>query len=334
MRVVLDAMGGDNAPEQIVLGAILAVNEFGCQITLVGDEQAITKILQENNEENNKLLKVVNANSVIDMCDNPNVVVKEKRDSSMGVAFDILAKGEADSMVSAGNTGAILTGGTLIIKRIKGIRRASLAPMIPTQSGKTLLIDSGANTECTQEILQQFGIMGSIYFKNVMKTQNPKVGLINNGAEETKGTQVIQDAYKLLKKSNDEKIINFIGNIEGRDVAIGTADVIVADGFTGNILLKTYEGVGIYISNELKNIFYKNILTKVGALLVKDGLDDLKRMMDYKEVGGAPMLGLEKPVIKAHGSSDAYAIRSAINQAINYNKSGVIEDIKNQLAKK
>ena len=333
MKIVLDAMGGDNAPLEVVKGAILAVNEFKKEVILVGDETKIKEILKENNALDNKLLSIVHSDQVITMSDSPKSVLKEKRNSSIGMALDLVAEGKADAFVSAGNTGAVLTGSTLIVKRIKGIRRAALAPMLPTKSGGSLLVDCGANVECTEEYLLQFAIMGSIYFGNVSNNKNPKVGLVNNGAESSKGTPMHKKTYKMLENIHNMGIINFTGNIEGRDIPQGVCDVLVTDGFTGNILLKTYEGVGLYIASEMKKMFMKNIISKISALLVKNGIDEFKKTMDYKEVGGAPLLGIKKPVIKAHGSSNAYAIRSAIKQAIVYTESKSIEAIEKNINK-
>lgn len=326
MRIILDAMGGDNAPESTVNGAILAKKEFGIDIVLVGNKPEIEKILGDE-----KGFEIVHTDEVITMKDDPMSVIRAKRNSSLGKAFDLLNEETSDALVTSGNTGATLSGATLITKRLKGVRRAALAPMLPTKSGGSLLIDCGANVECTDELLTQFGVMGSIYFEKTMNVKNPKVGLINNGAESSKGTPMYQNVYKELTELSEKNVINFIGNIEGRGVAFGEADVIVADGFTGNILLKTYEGVGMYIGKEVKNIFTKNIFTKICAVFVKSGIDDFKKSMDYKEIGGAPLLGIKKPVIKAHGSSDAYAVRSAIKQAMDYKSSGVILEIEENL---
>lgn len=335
MKIVLDAMSGDNAPLEIVKGGIQAVLEYDCDIILVGDDEKINNILKEQGQIENSHITVVASSGTIDMCDEPNVVVKEKRASSMGVAFDILADDKADVLVSAGNTGALLAGGTLIIKRIKGIRRAVLAAIVPNAiKGGTIIVDSGANTECTAEYLEQFAIMGNIYCKKALNRENPRIGLVNNGSESSKGTAMVKEAYELLEKNAKQGNFNFIGNIEGRDIALGTADVVVTDGFTGNILLKTYEGVGMYISNELKKIFLTNIFSKISAVLINKGLTQFKKDMNYKEMGGAPLIGIKKPIIKAHGSSDAYAIRSACRQAIAYKKSAIIEAITEEIAQK
>lgn len=319
MKIIIDAMGGDNAPGEIVTGSLAAAEKFGVEILLVGKESEIKPLVPENA----KGISILNADDVITMEDDPMSVVKVKKESSMAVAMRALRDGEGDALVSAGNSGAILAGGTMIVKRIRGIRRAAFSPVMPTAKGNTLLIDSGANSECTPEYLQQFGMMGSLYMQAVEGIENPRVGLLNNGSEECKGTQLHKDAYQLLK----EAPINFVGNIEGREVSEGNVDVIVADGFSGNIMLKTYEGVGMFFAAQLKTMFKKNLITKIAALLLSDGIKNLKKKMDYNEVGGAPLLGISKPIIKAHGSSKAKAVTSAIGQAISYVNRGVIEKI-------
>ena len=328
MKIIVDAMGGDNAPQSTVEGSVLAARELGVEIVLVGQEKAILSCLEKvTSDDVAGKIEVVNAPEVIDMCDSPMSVTKEKKDSSLGVALRLLSEGKGDAMVSGGNTGAVLVGSTMYVKRIRGIRRAALAPILPTDKGGALLIDCGANVECTPEYLLQFAYMGSFDCQKQMKIASPRIGLINNGAEESKGTPMIKETYGLLKQAGEAGRLNFVGNIEGRDVPFGMADVILCDGFTGNVLLKTYEGVGLYFVGELKKIFFKNLGTKLAALLVKNGLGALKKKMDYKEVGGAPLLGICKPVIKAHGSSDPRAFKSAIRQAVQYAESGIIRDI-------
>ncbi len=319
MRIIVDAMGGDNAPGEIVAGALGAAKKYNVEILLVGKENEIKPLIPENAEG----ISILNADDVITMEDDPMSVVKVKKESSMAVAMRALRDGEGDALVSAGNSGAILAGGTMIVKRIRGIRRAAFSPLMPTARGNTLLIDSGANSECTAEYLEQFGMMGTLYMQAVEGIESPRVGLLNNGSEECKGTQLHKDAYQLLKAAP----INFVGNIEGRDVTEGNIDVIVADGFSGNIMLKTYEGVGMFFAGQLKTMFKKNLITKIAALLLSDGIKNLKKKMDYNEVGGAPLLGISKPIIKAHGSSKAKAVTSAIAQAMTYVEQGVIEKI-------
>lgn len=328
MKIIIDAMGGDNAPQSTVEGAVLAAREFGVDIALVGQEQAILACLEQvNGGDVSDKLEVVNASQVIDMCDSATSVTKEKKDSSLAVALRMLGEGKGDALVSGGNTGAVLVGSTMFVKRIKGIRRAALAPMLPTQKGFSLLIDCGANVECTPEYMLQFAYMGAFYCKQQLNLPNPTVGLLNNGAEASKGTPMLKETYTLLKQADEEGRLHFAGNIEGRDVAFGATDIVLCDGFTGNVLLKTYEGVGMYFASEMKKMFKKNLAGNVAALLVKSSLGDFKKKMDYKEVGGAPLLGISKPVIKAHGSSDGRAMKSAIGQAIQYASSGIIGDI-------
>ncbi len=325
MKIIVDAMGGDNAPAEIVKGACMAAKEFGVHVVLVGREDEIKPHIEEDAD-----VSIVHAEQVVTMEDEPTTVMRAKKDSSMAVALKLLANGEGDALVSAGNTGALLIQATLIVKRIRGVRRAALAPIMPTATGGALLIDSGANAECTPEYLQQFALMGTSYAKFMLGVEKPRIGLLNNGTEEHKGRELQQKAYVLLKQAHESGTINFIGNIEGRDVLFGGADVVVTDGFSGNIMLKTIEGVAMFFSKELKNIFMKNIFTKVAALMVNSGIKNFKKKMDYNETGGAPLLGICKPVIKAHGSAKAFTLRSAVKQAIDYvNANSIAEITKN-----
>lgn len=326
MKIIVDAMGGDNAPKATIEGALIAKKEFGCDIILVGQQDVIKSHLGDITD-----VEIVHAEQVVEMCDDPMVVLKSKKESSLAVALKMLADGQGDALVTASNTGATLTGATLITKRIKGVRRAALAPILPTKTGGSLLVDCGANVECTEDYLEQFAIMGSAYFGEIKP--NPTVALVNNGAEKSKGTPMIQKAYDRLEKLGNDGIINFIGNVEGREIAYGGADILVTDGFTGNILLKTFEGTAMYMGAEVKKMLTKNLKTKIGALLLGSAITDFKKTMDYKEVGGAPLLGIKKAVIKAHGSANAYTMRSAINQAIKYVESGAIEKIEQNLNK-
>ena len=235
----------------------------------------------------------------------------------MIVGLRMLANGEGDAFVSAGSTGALLTGATLIVKRVKGIRRAAMAPSMPNKAGgKTIIVDCGANAECTPEFLLQFGLVGSAYAKNVFGVKNPRVGLLNIGTEDSKGTQLQKDAYALLQKAKDQGIVNFVGNIEARSVPMGEVDVVVCDGFSGNVLIKSIEGTAMFMGSLMKKMFKKSIFSKVGYLLCKSGVNDMMKMMDYREIGGTQVLGIKKPVIKAHGSSDALAFRNAVKQAM------------------
>ncbi|MDR1669811.1 MAG: phosphate acyltransferase PlsX [Oscillospiraceae bacterium] len=335
MHILVDAMGGDNAPLEIVKGSLDAISELGVEVTLVGRGEDILAALREQGlDDLPKGLAISHAEQVVLMDDNPASSGREKPDSSLAVGLRMLADGEGDAFVSAGNTGALLSGAILTAKRIKGIRRAALAPVIPTKAGGAIMIDSGANLECKPEYLLQFGRMGSLYAQKALGRHNPKVGLLNIGTEESKGPELQREAYRLLKEAGDAGEIHFAGNIEGRDVAFGAADVVVCDGFSGNIFLKTMEGVGLYFADMLKGLFTKSALTKVSALMVKDGLRAFKKTLDYAETGGSPLLGLQKPVIKAHGSSNAKAIKNAVRQARDFAAGGVIGAIQASLLSK
>lgn len=327
MKIILDAMSGDFAPTEIVKGGALAAKELGVEILLVGNEDEIRKVMTENalSDEN---IEIYDCKETISMEDDPTSILKEKKESSMGVALTLLKDGKGDAAVSAGNTGALLAGGTLIVKRIPGVTRAALAPILPRKNGKTMIIDAGANTECRPEMLEQFGVMGSAYMKYAEHIENPKVGLANNGSEETKGTEVVIEAHNALKKRKD---INFVGNVEGRGVMLGECDVFVCDGFTGNLVLKSCEGFGLLIMEMLKEVFLKGFFSKIAALLVLKKVKKLKKSLDYKEVGGAVLLGIKKPVIKAHGNSDAKTIKNAIKQARRFAEGGVIKSIEDAL---
>ena len=316
MRILIDAMGGDHAPGEIVKGAIDAAKEFDVQIVLVGRGEAILDSLSKLGYDTlPKGVEVANADDVVDMHDDPATVVRRRKDSSMVVGLQMLAEGQGDAMISAGSTGALLSAATLVVKRVKGIRRAAFCPEIPTDK-KTLLIDCGANAECTPEFLVQFAFLGAAYAKKVQGKSNPKVGLLNIGTEDTKGTTLQKEVYGLLQKAHDQGLINFAGNVEAREVMFDAVDVVVADGFSGNVLLKSIEGTASYMAKFMKSMFKKNLLTKIAALICKDGIASFKKRMDYREVGGTMLLGITKPVVKAHGSSDARAIRSAVKQAM------------------
>ncbi len=330
MKVVVDAHGGDNAPLEIIKGSIMALQEHkNLEILLVGQKDNLQKIIKEHNLNTNGI-EILDAPDIITMEDDPTAVLKEKKDCSMAVAFKALKEGTADAFVSAGNSGAVLVGATLLVKRIKGIKRAALGAVMPSVTGPYIMLDCGANVECKPEYLDQFAMMGSIYMKSCLKVKNPRVALLNNGAEACKGTELHQQAYQLMAEN---KSINFLGNIEGRDVPLGGSDVVVADGFSGNIALKISEGWGKMISASLKDMFTKSLLTKIGALFLMQQIKSFKKSMDYKEYGGAPLLGIQKPVIKAHGSSDAKAIKNAIRQAITFAESNMIQEIEHNLIK-
>ncbi|MEG1858094.1 MAG: phosphate acyltransferase PlsX [Pseudoflavonifractor sp.] len=333
MKIILDAMGGDHAPGSNVEGAILAAKELGVQVVLVGRGEEILACLKERGYDALPHgLEIAHASEVVEICDNPASAFKEKKDSSLTVGLNLLRDGEGDAFVSAGSTGALLSAATLLVKRVKGIRRAALCPVVPTAKGGALLIDCGATAECTPEYLLQFAFMGSYYAERVMGRPEPRVGLLNIGAEESKGTDLQRATYKLLKQADEEGRIHFAGNVEAKEAVLGAVDVIVTDGYSGNIFLKTLEGAGGFLSGEIKKIFKKNLITKLAALLVQDGIRGFKRIMDAREVGGTALVGISRPVIKAHGSSDAYAIKNAIRQAQQFSASGIIEDITENIA--
>ena len=317
MKIILDAMGGDNAPEAPVLGAIEAAKAWGSQITLVGRGEEILAVMKKNGIETlPDGLEIANADDVVDMHDDPANVVRKRKNSSMIVGLRMLSEGQGDAFVSAGSTGALLSGATLVVKRVKGIRRAAMGPAMPNKAGgKTVICDCGANAECTPEFLLQFGLVGTLFAKKNLGVENPRVGLLNIGTEDTKGTPLQKEAHALLSNAHNQGLINFIGNVEGREVLLGGVDVVVCDGFSGNVLLKTIEGTAMFMGSLLKRMFKKNIFSKMGYLLCKSGVGELMKMMDYREIGGTQFLGIKKPVIKAHGSSDALAFRNAIRQA-------------------
>ena len=317
MKIILDAMGGDNAPEAPVLGAIEAAKTWGSQITLVGRGEEILAVMKKHGIETlPDGMEIANADDVVDMHDDPANVVRKRKNSSMIVGLKMLSEDQGDAFVSAGSTGALLSGATLVVKRVKGIRRAAMGPAMPNKAGgKTVICDCGANAECTPEFLLQFGIVGTLFAKKNLGVENPRVGLLNIGTEDTKGTPLQKEAYALLQNAHEKGLVNFIGNVEGREVLLGGVDVVVCDGFSGNVLLKTIEGTAMFMGSLLKRMFRKNIFSKAGYLLCKSGVSDLMKMMDYREIGGTQFLGIKKPVIKAHGSSDALAFRNAIRQA-------------------
>ncbi len=328
MKIIVDAMGGDFAPDEIVKGALDAAVEFGVEVTLVGvGEEILRSMERQQIQDLPRGVEVANATECITMEDDPSHAVRQKPDSSMAVALRMLRDGEGDAVVSAGSTGALLTGATLIVKRIRGIRRAALAPALPTTDNGMLLIDCGANTECTPEYLLQFAYMGAYYMKRTANLDTPRVGLLNIGTEETKGGDLQKKTYALLMAAKEVGRLNFIGNIEAREAILGGVDVLVCDGFTGNVFLKTMEGTGVFFVEEIRKIFTKNKFTKTAYVLSRNSFRDLRKKMDYQEIGGTPLLGISKPVIKAHGSSKARAIRSAIQQAIAFASSGIIADI-------
>jgi len=322
MRVIVDCMGGDKAPLEVVKGAYAASLEYNANFILVGDRAEIMRIADAEGMDLRRF-DIVDAPLTIEMTDPPLAVMKAKKESSMNVALTMLAEGKGDALVSTGNTGALFTGATLIVRKIKGIKRAAIASILP-MSPPVLLLDSGANISVTPAYLEQFAIMGSIYMHKIYGLSEPRVGLLNNGAEETKGTELQLETYKILSESPS---LNFVGNIEANMVPKDACDVLVTDGFTGNILLKSIEGMGKMMLRTMKDIFYSDTLAKISGLLIKKKINDIKAVFDPNEHGGAPILGISKPVIKAHGSSNAKAVKNAIRQAIAYADSGVIYSI-------
>ena len=334
MKIILDAMGGDNAPEAPVLGAIEAAKTWGTQITLVGRGEAILEVMKKHGIDTlPEGMEIANADDVVDMHDDPANVVRKRKNSSMIVGLRMLSEGLGDAFISAGSTGALLSGATLVVKRVRGIRRAAMSPAVPNKAGgRTVIVDCGANAECTPEFLLQFGMVGSIYAKKVMGIETPKVGLLNIGTEDSKGTQLQKDAYALLTDAHEQGILNFVGNVEGRDVPLGTVDVVVCDGFSGNVLLKSIEGTAMFMGSLMKKMFKKNLLSYLAAALVKKDIKELKKLMDYREIGGTQFLGIKKPVIKAHGSSDALAFRNAVRQAVNAAENDINVELEQALA--
>ena len=334
MKIILDAMGGDLAPEAPVLGAIDAVKEYGAQITLVGRGQEILEVLKKNGIDNlPEGMEICHAEDVVDMHDDPGTVLHKRKNSSMVIGVRMLAEGKGDAFVSAGSTGALLSGATLVVKRVKGIRRAAMAPSMPTKAGhKVVICDCGANAECTPEFLLQFGLVASAYAKHTLGFENPKVGLLNIGTEDSKGTQLQKDAYVLLQNAADKGLLNFVGNVEARSVPLGEVDVVVCDGFNGNVLIKTIEGTAMFMGSLLKKMFKKNVISMLGALCVKSGINDLMKMLDSREIGGTQFLGIKKPVIKCHGNSDRLAFRNGIRQAMTAAESNFTEQLEKDLA--
>lgn len=325
MRIAVDAFGGDNAPDEIIKGCLAAVESVDCEIILVGDETVIRNKLAENGYAGNKIT-VHHASEVIEGDDSPVDAVRHKKDSSMVVALSLCKKGEADAVVSAGNTGAYLAGAFRILGRIKGIRRPALTAFMPTvNKTKSVIMDVGANADCKPEHLAQFAQMGSLYAEKILGINKPKVYLVNIGTEEHKGNELSQKAHEMMKENEN---INFCGNIESRDLTAGFADVIVCDGFTGNVIIKSIEGTASALFGLIKKSFMKTVATKISAVVMKAHLKELKSMLDYSEYGGVPLLGIDGVVIKAHGSSDAKAFANAIKSAIVFSETGLNEELK------
>ena len=322
MKVIVDAFGGDKAPLEILKGAALAEKELGCSILLVGDESKIKSCANENNIDISNM-EIRHTEDVILVEEHPQTILKEHKNSSLGLGLQLLASGEGDAFVTVGSSGATVLGATFLVKRIKGIKRAAIASLMPNDEGMFMMMDCGANLACSPETLNMFAIMAKTYMEKVQGVENPRIALANIGVEPNKGTETLVETYKLMENAD----YNFIGNIEVRDIAKGGTDIVICEGFTGNVILKMYEGVAGVLAGNIKKMFKKNIFTMIGALFVKSGLDAFKKKMDYKEFGGAPLMGVSKPVIKAHGSSDARAFKNAIRQAMFYAESGAIDEI-------
>ena len=327
MKIIVDAFGGDNAPLEILKGCADAVRELDIDILLTGDETIIRRVAGENAISLDRM-EIAHTESVITMEDHAGEIMKSKSDSSMALGLKKLAAGEGDAFISAGNSGALIVGATLIIKRIKGIKRVAFSPVIPKKEGFFMLIDSGANVDCKPEMLQQFGIMGSIYMNKVMGVKDPRVALANIGTEEHKGGELQHEAFQLLKNAP----VNFVGNIEAREIPYDAGDVIVADGFTGNCILKLYEGVAMCMMGLIKDIFTKNLKNKIAASLILPDMKDLKKHMDYNEYGGAPIMGASKPVFKAHGDSKAKTFKNALRLTKAYVEGNVVDEITRSVA--
>lgn len=328
MRILVDAMGGDKAPGEIVDGCVEAVNKSeGFEILLLGDGNAVEDVLRGKKFDAGRI-SIRHTSEIITGNDIPTRAVKTKRDSSIVVGFKMLKEKQGDVFISAGSTGAILSGALLILGRIKGVNRPALAPIIPTKTGGCMLIDAGLNTNCKPLNYQQFGIIGSIYMKEIFNIASLRVGIINNGTEETKGTDTVKQAYGLLSNSN----LNFIGSIEGKQIPLGEVDVAVCDGFTGNILLKFLEGVGYFFISGLRKVYSKTIFSKMSAIFVKEELRKFFKQMDDEEYGGTPVLGVDGMVFKCHGSSNSKSIKNAVIKAYSFTKSRVIEQIREQFS--
>lgn len=324
MKIVIDGFGGDNSPDEVLKGAALAVKQLGIEVAVTGDIDTL-KSRMEQLGISDEGIELVPAEGVILVEDNPRSILKEKSGTSMGVAFRYVAEGKADAVISAGSTAAIVMGGTMIGKRIKGVKRTALVPLMPAKGGAHYcVLDGGANLECRPEMLQQFAIMGSIFVQKTMGVEKPRVGLLNIGTEDEKGRELEHETLKLLRNTPS---INFVGYVEGRDVPLGAVDVLVTDGFTGNVYLKACEGMGALMKDALKNMFFANLKTKLGALFVRKQIKQFSAQMDYKTIGGAPLLGTAKPVFKAHGSSDAAAFLGAFRQAKLFVENNAIEEM-------
>ena len=330
MVILVDAMGGDNAPDAVIKGAVKAVNEVESEIMLIGDKDIINSRVKElfgkeKIEDISARFSVYHTTEVINMEDKPTEAIKHKKDSSMVVGFKLLKEGKGDVFISAGNSGALLTGATLLVGRIKGIDRPAMAPMLPAYKKRLMLIDAGANTNCKPINLVQFAQMATIYLKNTFGIEKPAIGLLNIGTEPTKGNELIRESYQILTNESENLGINFVGNVEGRDAFSGKIDAIVCDGFTGNVFLKTVEGMGKLVKRTLTESLKKNFISTLAAIPALPGIKRFAKTMDYKEYGGALFLGVKKPVVKAHGSSDEKLFHYTIKQAEEFAKNKAVD---------
>lgn len=332
MKIIVDAFGGDNAPEQILLGCAQARKELGVEILLTGDKARLEACAKELDiTQDLAAMEILSCGQTLTMEDEPTSVIREKSDSSMAVGLRALAEGQGDAFASAGNSGALVVGATTIVKRVRGVKRVAFAPIMPKSQGFFMLIDGGANVDCRPEMLVQFGLMGSAYMKSVMGVEDPRVGLANVGTEDHKGDQLRQEALALLRQCPG---IRFVGNVEARDIPYDGADVIVADGFTGNMILKLYEGVAMALMDKIKGVFMGSMKGKLAAAMVYNDLKKMKKQLDYNEYGGAPIMGCAKPVFKIHGSAKASTVKSALKLTRDYAQSGIISQIGEAVAKK
>lgn len=338
MVILVDAMGGDNAPDAVIKGAVKAVREIDSQIMLIGDKNIINSKVKEfygkeKIEDISSKFSIYHTTEIITMEDKPTDAIKHKKDSSMVVGFKLLKEGKGDVFISAGNSGALLTGATLLIGRIKGIDRPAMAPMLPAYKKRLMLIDAGANTNCKPINLVQFAQMATIYLKNTFGIEKPAIGLLNIGTEPTKGNELIRESYQILSEQAESLGVNFVGNVEGRDAFSGKIDAIVCDGFTGNVFLKTVEGLGKFVKRSLTESLKKSALSTIAAIPAMPGIKRFSKTMDYKEYGGALFLGVKKPVVKAHGSSDEKLFHYTIKQAEEFSKNKAVDMMIEQFSK-
>lgn len=328
MIVAIDGMGGDNSPGAIVKGAVAAVNEYNVKCIITGNEELLKKEL-ELYKYNKSNVEIINCTEVISPSEHPVMAIRKKKDSSLNVALNLVKSGKADAVVSAGSTGAFMAGALFIVGRLKGIDRPALAPVMPGMKGPFMIVDVGANVDCKPENLVQFANMGKVYFESILKISNPSVGLINIGSEEEKGNELTKKAYQLLKATD----LNFVGNVEPREISNGEVQVLVCDGFIGNTVLKMYEGVAANIFDELKTQIMSSVRSKLGGLLLKPVFSYFKKKFDYKEYGGSAFIGVKGICVKAHGSSDATAIKNAIRLSLNFYENSIIEKIEKMVEK-